>query len=69
MPIKLGSITLFDIMELAKKLDLNPATLRGYIKSGKLKGQKVGTKWYISEDSLREFFGQSYQPTKRGKDT
>ena len=67
MPIKLGSITLFNIMELAKKIDLTPATLRGYIKTGKLKGQKVGTKWYVSEDSLREFFGQSYQAPKRGK--
>lgn len=67
MPIKLGSITLFNIMELAKKLDLNPATLRGYIKTGKLKGQKVGTKWYVSEDSLREFFGQSYQAPTRKK--
>ena len=67
MPIKLGSIPLFNIMELAKKLDLNPATLRGYIKTGKLKGQKVGTKWYVSEDSLREFFGQSYQAPTRKK--
>ena len=67
MPIKIGSITLFNIMELAKKLDLNPATLRGYIKTGKLKGQKVGTKWYVSEDSLREFFGQSYQAPTRKK--
>jgi hypothetical protein len=69
MAIKIGSITLFDIMELSKKLDLNPATLRGYIKSGRLKGQKVGTKWFVSEDGLREFFGASYQGSKREKRT
>jgi hypothetical protein len=69
MPIKIGSIVLFDIMELSKKLDLNPATLRGYIKSGRLKGQKVGTRWFVSEDGLREFFGESYQAPSRGKES
>jgi len=59
MPVKIGSLILYDIQELSKKFDLNLVTLRNYIKSGKLKGQKMGTKWYVSEKSLREFFGES----------
>jgi len=67
MTLKIGNITLFDIQELSKKFDLNPVTLRSYIKRGRLKGQKMGTKWYISEDSLKDFFGESYQGSKSAK--
>lgn len=56
MPIQLGNLTLYSILELSEKLGITSATLRAYMKNGKLRGQKMGTKWYISEESLREFF-------------
>lgn len=56
MPIKLGEITLYDIMELSKKLNVTPTTLRSYMKKGRLKGQKVGGRWMISEEGLKDFF-------------
>lgn len=45
MSIKLGSLILFTLAELSKKLELTVVTLRNYIKKGKLKGRKLGTKW------------------------
>lgn len=65
MTLQLGNILLFDVKELADKFNLNPVTIRTYIKTGKLKGQKVGTKWYISEEVLREFFKEPFYASKR----
>lgn len=56
MPIKIGDIVLYDVLELSKKLDVTPITLRSYMKAGKLTGRKVGGKWYVSEESLKDYF-------------
>lgn len=59
MPIKIGDIKLYSVIELSKKLNVTPLTLRTYIKQGRLKGRKVGGRWLLSENSLREFFNSS----------
>jgi excisionase family DNA binding protein len=56
VPVKLGDLTLYTLKELSKKLNITTVTLRAYIKEGRLKGRKMGTRWYISEDALREYF-------------
>jgi predicted site-specific integrase-resolvase len=59
MPIKLGdNLTLYDVKELAEQFHITPLTIKYYIKSGRLKGQKMSKKWYVSETSLNEFFNQ-----------
>ena len=44
--------TLKDISELLK---VTERTLLTYLKEGKLKGQKIGGKWIISETNLQKF--------------
>ena len=56
MPIKLGDLHLFDVQELSKKFGVNPVTVRGYMRSGRLKGKKIGRKWYLTEEALRAYF-------------
>ena len=56
MPIQLGDIRLYSVEELSETLKLTKVSVRAYIKQRKLKGRKVGTRWYVSEESLREFF-------------
>lgn len=56
MPIQLGDIKLYSILELSEILKTSKVTLRAYMKTGKLRGQKVGARWYATEESLREFF-------------
>lgn len=56
MPVQIGDLVLYSISEISEALNINPHTFRRYIREGKVKGQKVGNKWYISEESLREFF-------------
>lgn len=67
MPIKFESLTLYDLQELSKKMNVHIVTLRTYLKEGRLRGQKMGTKWYVSEDSLREFFMKSPALIRRTK--
>ncbi len=61
MPVQLGNLVLYSLLELSEKLGITSTTLRSYLKNGKLKGQKMGTKWFVSEESLRAFFNTSQQ--------
>ena len=40
--------------ECAELLKVNPQTIRRYIKSGKLRGQKVGGRLYVTADTIKE---------------
>jgi len=48
-------IKMYSLKDLAQLLKVTERTLHNYIKSGKLKGQKIGGKWQISESNLRKF--------------
>ena len=56
MPIQIGDIKLYSLKELSEKLEVTRVTLRSYLRSGKIKGRKMGTTWYVTEESLREYF-------------
>jgi len=48
-------IKLYSLKELATLLSVTERTLHNYIKSGKMKGQKIGGKWQISETNIQKF--------------
>lgn len=48
-------IKIYTVPELVKLFQLNPQSVRKYLKEGRLKGRKVGTKWLVTEESIREF--------------
>lgn len=56
MAVLLGNLTLFDVDELSNKLGVTKITIRTYLREGRLIGKKVGGNWYVSEDSLKQFF-------------
>jgi len=56
MPRQIGDLVFYELPEVAEKLDCHINTLRKYLRDGRLKGRKVGNKWLVSEDGLREFF-------------
>ena len=62
MSIQFGGLTLFDVRELSKKFDLHPVTVRSLFREGKLKGRKIGKRWYLTEEALREYFEGSGKP-------
>ncbi|MBW2554708.1 MAG: helix-turn-helix domain-containing protein [Deltaproteobacteria bacterium] len=49
-------MTLYSVPEVAHKLNVTTVTIRNYLRQGKLKGQKVMGRWFISEEDLVEFF-------------
>ena len=58
MPRTIDGIKLYEVHEIAKDLGISENTIRGYLKSGKLKGKKLGKKWFVPAQSLKEYFGQ-----------
>lgn len=56
MPIKIKDMTLYSVPEVSQKLNVTTVTIRNYLRQGKLKGQKVMGRWFISEEDLVEFF-------------
>jgi len=48
-------LTLYTLKDLSGLLKVTERTLLTYIKDGKLKGQKIGGKWLISETNLQKF--------------
>ena len=45
----------YTLKEVSEKLDIHITTLRGYVKSGKLKATKLGNKYIVSEDNYIDF--------------
>lgn len=52
---EIQGIKFFTTLELASKLQVTPQTVREYIKQGKLKAQKVGRSFLVSEKNLLDF--------------
>lgn len=49
----------------AERVGLNPATLRQYIKSGKLRAVKIGRNWFVPPDEIRRFL--DFRPGTGGR--
>jgi excisionase family DNA binding protein len=45
----------YTLKQISKKLNVTERTLLSYLKSGKLKGQKIGQRWIISQRNLDDF--------------
>ena len=56
MPRKIGSLTLYSVDDLHEMLGISKMTLRAYLRDGKLKGRKLGVSWFVTEQSIRDYF-------------
>ncbi|MEX0890362.1 MAG: helix-turn-helix domain-containing protein [Balneolaceae bacterium] len=56
MPRKIGDLTLYSVDDLHEKLGISKMTLRAYLREGKLKGRKMGVKWFVTEEAIRSYF-------------
>ena len=57
--ITIGNIKFYTVYEIAEILQINSTTVRSYIKQGKLKAQRIGRPFLISEIALEEFLNPS----------
>ncbi len=53
--LQVGKEKAYDVQEAAELLKLTPQSVRAYIRSGKIKAQKVGTRYHIAESNLQAF--------------
>jgi excisionase family DNA binding protein len=51
--------TLYSLEDVASRLGLNVRTVRGYVRSGRLKAVKIGKQYRVSRDSLEALTGNT----------
>ena len=56
MPKNIGDLKLYSVEELSEILDIQETTIRRYLRDGRLKGRKLARRWYVSEESLADYF-------------
>lgn len=66
MPKQVGDLVLYSVDDLHEKLGLSKMTIRAYLREGKIRARKLGVQWYVTEEALREYFGE---PSKSGSTT
>lgn len=49
--------TMYDVVELSELLQISRPSVLAYVRRGKIRGQRVGRKIYVSEEALRDFLG------------
>ena len=50
-----GSEKAYNVQEAAQILKVSAVTIRSYIHQGRLKAQRIGRAYYITESNLEEF--------------
>ena len=50
MPKQIGSLILYSIDDLHEQLGVSKLTLRSYLRSGRIRGRKLGVSWYVTEE-------------------
>lgn len=51
----MADIKVYTLNDIEKMLDVSLRTLYRYIDSGRLKANKIGNKWIVTESNLKEF--------------
>lgn len=52
------SLKIYDVKQLSEMLNIQERTVRKLFNEGVLKGKKLGRKWYITAEALKEYFEQ-----------
>ena len=53
----LAGYKMYNTEELAKLLQVSTVSVLKYIRGGKLKGQRIGRSYFVSEEALKTFLG------------
>lgn len=62
--IKLDRVTAYTLREAAEIMHVSYQTVRKLVLSGKLRAQKVGRMWYVTDKTLEEFIlGEAGTPS------
>jgi hypothetical protein len=66
MPKSIAGVKMYTLAEVADVLEVTPRTAYAYIKADldgkgvtRLRAQRIGGKWFVSEDNLRAFLNKT----------
>lgn len=62
MSRKIGDLKLYSVDDLHELLGISKMTIRAYLREGKLRGRKMGVKWFVTEEALRDYFDGPDEP-------
>lgn len=62
MPTVIEGIKFYRVPEVAEALQVTPQTVRAWIKTGRLRSQRIGKPILITETNLKEFLAPSLEP-------
>lgn len=57
----MADMKVYTLLEVEKLLGVSYQSLRKFIKRGDIKARKVGTKWIVTEDALKEYLESGNQ--------
>jgi len=66
MPTVIEGIKFYRVPEVAEALKVTPQTIRKYIKTGRLKAQRIGKPIFITEKNILQFLKPSLDRARKG---
>jgi excisionase family DNA binding protein len=52
---------LYEVEDLVAMLKVSRTTVQGYLRSGRIKGIKIGKRWHVTEKNLKDFLSGNSQ--------
>ena len=66
MSTQINDLVLYTVNEISKMLDVQPSTIRMYLRTGKIPGKKFARRWYVTEENLKAYFISQIGPIEQG---
>ena len=61
-PLKeIDGTKLYEVEDLVAMLKVSRITVQGYLRSGRIKGVKIGKRWHATEKNLKDFLSGDTQ--------
>ncbi len=51
----IDGIKLYEVEDLVKMLKLSRVSVQAYLRTGRMKGVKIGKRWHVTGENLRTF--------------
>lgn len=63
---EMAGMTVYGVADVAQEVGVTPATVRQWIRGGKLVARKIGREWVITEEAVRFFIagGEPAEPAE-----
>lgn len=59
-------LDVYNVNDIAEALHITPRTVLNYLRSGRLKGAKIGGKWLVTRENLLELINGNTQSSANG---